>query len=216
MYYPFPRHRAAPPATGFCAAQWSWEAHWAATAQEAPLHRKRTAQDDHGRGSTVSMPQQSCGGVETAARECITEHGSPAATAATQTRHQSFRRHGGLLGDGATAAIVDDDDESDDGEGDFGQLVFNEDFLHSFVAPEPGAPTGALRAGVATLPEREDRASRAAQLEARRQRERQERLYGPRTFEVRALEAQLNEAFDRVSRLHEPVLWPAVPLAPQY
>ena len=101
----------------------------------------------------------------------------------------------------------DTDDEGDEGY----ELVFNDALLDGFAGME--ARRGGRRpaaAQPASLPQREDEASRAAQHEARRQR--QELRYGSRAAEVRGLEAALNEAFDRVSRVHAPVLWPSVAL----
>jgi hypothetical protein len=42
--------------------------------------------------------------------------------------------------------------------------------------------------------------------------ERKQELYGARTSEVRALEAQLNRAFDGAVRTHRPPVWPSAPL----
>ena len=116
--------------------------------------------------------------------------------------------------DGAASNF--DDDESEAGE----DLVFNEEFLHGFVASEGGDASRASRARPAgpaasnsALPQREDEASRAAQREARQRRQQQERRYEPRAAEVRALEAALNERFDRVSQAHAPALWPSVPFS---
>ena len=101
-----------------------------------------------------------------------------------------------------------------DNEGDDGyELVFNDALLGGFAGME--ARRGGHRQPMApatSLPQREDEASRAALHEARRQRQEQELRYGSRTANVRGLEAALNEAFDRVSRVHAPVLWPSVAL----
>ena len=59
------------------------------------------------------------------------------------------------------------------------------------------------------LPEQEDEASRAALAAARARPRRQEELYGARAPEVRALEAALNEAFDRITAADAPAFWPA-------
>ena len=92
--------------------------------------------------------------------------------------------------------------------------MFNDALLNGFAGMEArrGGHGRPAAQSAASLPEREDEASRAAQHEARRQRQRQELRYGSRAAEVRGLEAALNEAFDRVSRVHAPVLWPSVAL----
>ena len=95
------------------------------------------------------------------------------------------------------------------------EIVFNDALLESFVGMEArrrGGRTAGPAASIARLPEREDEASRAAQHEVRQQRRQQELRYGPRTAEVRALEAALNEAFDRVSHTSSPAMWPSVSL----
>ena len=111
----------------------------------------------------------------------------------------------------ADAAVTGPESDDSDGSED---IVFNEEFLHSFVAVEGGAarPAPGLATSISTLPQREDEASRAAQLEARQQRQHQELRYGSRASQVRGLEAVLNEGFDRVSRSHAPAMWPSVPL----
>ena len=117
--------------------------------------------------------------------------------------------------DGAASSL--DDHGSDDGE----ELVFNDEFLLGFVASEGSdVSSRASRRAAAgpaasnsALPQREDEASRAAQREARQRRQQQELRYGPRAPEVRALEAALNERFDRVSQAHAPALWPSVPFS---
>merc|ERR1740139_126463 len=116
--------------------------------------------------------------------------------------------------DGAASSL--DDDGSEVGE----ELVFNDEFLHGFVASEGGDASRASRARAtgpaasnSALPQREDEASRAAQREVRQRPQQQELRYGPRAPEVRALEAALNERFDRVSQVHAPVLWPSVPFS---
>lgn len=77
----------------------------------------------------------------------------------------------------------------------------------------PGAPA-ALKVGAEVmLPAQEDAAARAAQSERQQVRQRKERLYGARAAEVRALEATLNRSFDRAVRMHQPPLWPSVPLS---
>mmetsp|Transcript_14527 Transcript_14527/g.29407 ORF Transcript_14527/g.29407 Transcript_14527/m.29407 type:complete len:165 (+) Transcript_14527:107-601(+) len=117
--------------------------------------------------------------------------------------------------DGAASCL--DDGESEAGEE---EIIFNEEFLLGFVASEGGdanrsdrARTAGPAASNSVLPQREDEASRAAQQEARQRRQHQELRYGPRAPEVRALEAALNERFDRVSQVHAPVLWPSVPFS---
>ena len=62
------------------------------------------------------------------------------------------------------------------------------------------------------LPQQEDEASREAIEERVRLRKRQEVLYGSKAPEVRALEAALNQVFDRFSDGKPPALWPSVPL----
>ena len=118
---------------------------------------------------------------------------------------------GGCTATPADAAVTGPESGDSDGSED---IVFNEQFLHSFVAVEGGAarPAPGLATSISTLPQREDEASRAAQLEARQQRQHQELRYGSRASQVRGLEAVLNEGFDRVSRSHAPALWPSVPL----
>ena len=119
--------------------------------------------------------------------------------------------------DGAASSL--DDDGSEGGEE---ELVFNDEFLHGFVALEGGdassraisrRPAAGPAASNSALPQREDEASRAAQREARQRRQQQELRYGPRAPQVRALEAALNERFDRVSQAHAPALWPSVPFS---
>lgn len=70
-------------------------------------------------------------------------------------------------------------------------------------------------AGSLTLPAQEQEASLAAQAERRDAQAQLERRYGPHAADVRALEAVLNEAFDRISQAEQPVLWPSAPLAPR-
>lgn len=115
--------------------------------------------------------------------------------------------------DGAASSL--DDHGSEGGE----EIVFNDEFLHGFVASEGSDASSSRRpaagpaASNSALPQREDEASRAAQREARQRRQQQELRYGPRASEVRALEAALNERFDRVSQAHAPALWPSVPFS---
>ena len=101
-----------------------------------------------------------------------------------------------------------------------GEIVFNEEFLEGFIGMEGGHVKRNARtlakgpaANVSALPQREDEASRAAQLEARQQRQQQDMRYGARVAEMRALEASLNERFDSISQAHAPVLWPSVPFS---
>ena len=137
----------------------------------------------------------------------------PAPTAWPQQR--SDQPSGWPEEDGA-ASSLDDDDGSEGGE----ELVFNDEFLHGFVALEGSDARRASRrpaagppASNSALPQREDEASRAALREARQRRQQQELRYGPRAPEVRALEAALNERFDRVSQAHAPAQWPSVPFS---
>ena len=117
--------------------------------------------------------------------------------------------------DGAASSL--DDHGSESGE----ELVFNDEFLLGFVASEGSdvssrasrRPAAGPAASNSALPQREDEASRAAQREARQRRQQQELRYGPRAPEGRALEAALNERFDRVSQAHAPALWPSVPFS---
>ena len=102
----------------------------------------------------------------------------------------------------------------------------NEDVIASFVRMEMRmASRGAgrrrrLPPGIArpppdrtvALPQQEDEASRSALAERAQRRQLEERLYGPHAPEVRALEASLNAAFDRISQAEAPALWPSAPL----
>ena len=54
--------------------------------------------------------------------------------------------------------------------------------------------------------------ARAAGHVRQRNRERKEQMYGRHAASVRALEARLNQGFDRVFHDHHPPLWPSAPL----
>ena len=62
------------------------------------------------------------------------------------------------------------------------------------------------------LPAREEAMSRVEQRERAERRQLQERRFGPHAPELRALEARLNQAFDRAVRTSNPPLWPSVAL----
>ena len=102
------------------------------------------------------------------------------------------------------------------------EFALDGDALASFAAMErrraqrPGGGGGGggsarPRDPTFVLPEQEDEASRAALAAARARPRRQEALYGARAPEVRALEAALNEAFDRITASGAEH-WPAIPL----
>ena len=115
------------------------------------------------------------------------------------------------------------DPSSPDGDG----IQLNEGLIALFAGMEdrraaklskqqqqrPSASAARKMAAEVMLPAQEDAAARAAQSERLQARQRQERLYGARAAEVRALEATLNRSFDRAVRMHQPPLWPSVPLA---
>lgn len=111
-----------------------------------------------------------------------------------------------------------------EGEEDAVEIVLNDVFIANFASMEARRKRGssgntAGRRGAdgrsnfaASLPEQEESASRAVQQERRDEKLRKVRWYGAHVTEVRALEAILNESFDRISHLERPVIWPAVPL----
>ena len=121
------------------------------------------------------------------------------------------------------AAAAEDlaDEASDDG------VECNEDVIAGFVQMElrkaargGGSRRRRLPAGIprpapdraVALPQQEDEASRSALVERAQKRELEKRLYGRHAPEVRALEASLNAAFDRIAQADAPALWPSAPL----
>ena len=198
MFYPFPRAASAP--TGW-----------------PPAGRLPSA--------TTLLPRHDHNDPRQAAQGPWAMPAAPAATA----RHWPCA----TLPPGAPLAVSKDQEENDDE----GALEVNDDLVAYFVAMEArraarastrgrqaskpgqggGDSSGNVRGLVRgsdgfVLPEQEDVASRAAQLERQQVRARQEWLYGAHAADARALEAALNRSFGRAVYSTNPVTWPAAPL----